>query len=143
MRRRAVLATAGTVALAGCTASGDGDEFDYDAYSLIGLENSSIYNDSGLYNGRRLLVFGHEVMLALEYDPDSEYQPHANEVLLLENYETIAEGEDDSDISTSDPGYISFPFSCELADAGGPYRVVSKDEAGTVIDEFELEVVQA
>ncbi|WP_226042722.1 hypothetical protein [Natrinema sp. DC36] len=149
MRRRALLATAGTVALAGCTASGDegGDEIDITDYTVAGVGNSEVYHGFELFEAQMLwsiiLQTYQGLQLGIRFDTDADYDPLKYEVLLLDGHDQIAEGEsDDRFMEEEYPDLVTFELSPDMVKDGGPYRVVSKDDAGTV-DEFELEIVQA
>lgn len=138
MRRRAFLATVGAATLTGCTASADGR--DVEQYAVDGLEDSDIYHDSHVDDVFSVDPFYDQIVLALEFDPDSEYDPLENDVLLLDGHDTVATGEDESRLYDTDPTYVGFELDADAIGDRRSFRVVSKDAAG-VIEEVEIEVV--
>ena len=143
MRRRAFVATAGAVALAGCTASGDEEEVDIEEYAVRGLEESSIYHGYELLE--KSTLFAEWIEIGLRYDTEADYDPLEYETILLDGHDKISEGEEDNrslaDDGEEQPDLVTFEVSAEHLRDGGPYRVVSKDDAG-VVEEFEIEVVR-
>lgn len=146
MRRRAFLATAGTAALAGCTASGDGGdgEVDPDDYEIRGVENSDVYHDATMMEPSLLesatSFWANEIEVVLEFDPDADYDPADHDVYLMDGERVVAEGSGEADFSDG-MHMIVFEIDPAELEETQTFRVVSMHVTGPT-DEFELTIVR-
>lgn len=144
MRRRAFVATAGAVALAGCTASGDDGRPDPRDYTLRGLEDSDVYTEAYI---QQLELFDWEFMfgdgglcIGLVYDAAAEYDPADHDVYLMDGERVVDEGEVANPFSNDEPAIV-FDLYADDLEQTQTYRVVSMNVTDPA-DEFELEVVR-
>ncbi|UHQ98264.1 hypothetical protein HYG81_19500 (plasmid) [Natrinema zhouii] len=132
------------VALAGCTASGGEGKIDPDDYTVRGVENSEVYHDGRVQEPNtisieRLLRSG-KPEIALEFDPEAEYDPTDYDVYLMDGDTVVADGYVGGALGLG-ADQIEFEIDTSILERRPTYRVVSM-QVTQPTDEFELEIVR-